>query len=616
MPTRQARRAGPPAVFCALAHAAVLARMGAAESDRVLDAALRQPRGRELLGPGLSAFQAHYQELPAGRLDEALEHVEEGIAALEAGDGSNRLPYVLVFKMAIHEARGELDQGLETFASTLAVAQRSGLAGYVGAGARLAAATMLALLDRPQEAEVQLARVDRDWSSWAGCDKHAARAVLAWRAGDMSTAAVESRRALEESRRMPAFDRVRPAAVLAPVLCDAGEPDTAREALAGVLAALGAGESHARTRAALACVLYRLGDTAGAHAALAAAFEEAGDGARFFLRSEWPQVEEVLWSALESGSVEAGRAMDALDGAFPGGSQVVALADHPRAEVRAAALAAAGAAGRPEALARLADSNGAEARRLRRNPPPLAFRTLGGFEIRRGSYVVDGSRWERKVAERVVRFLLVRGGALAPEDELLEAFWPDKPPASARRGLQTAISSARSVIDLPWEQSRLTVQDRSYALTFAEGDKLDARAFEAAAGRALSADGPERMAALEAATSLWNGEPLPEERYSDWAASWRERLISLHADVLGALAEAHTRAGDHPAAARAARTLVDLDPLNEHAQRLLMGAYAAAGRRGAALRQFLECRRALVEELGLEPEAETLALQRRILAGA
>jgi hypothetical protein len=31
---------------------------------------------------------------------------------------------------------------------------------------------------------------------------------------------------------------------------------------------------------------------------------------------------------------------------------------------------------------------------------------------------------------------------------------------------------------------------------------------------------------------------------------------------------------------------------------------------------FLECRRALVEELGIEPGAETLALQRRILAGA
>ena len=71
--------------------------------------------------------------------------------------------------------------------------------------------------------------------------------------------------------------------------------------------------------------------------------------------------------------------------------------------------------------------------------------------------------------------------------------------------------------------------------------------------------------------------------------------------MLAALAEAYRRRGDHAAAVRAARALVDLDPLDEHAQRLLIGAYAAAGRRGDALRQFLECRRALVEKLGIEP---------------
>jgi DNA-binding SARP family transcriptional activator len=426
---------------------------------------------------------------------------------------------------------------------------------------------------------------------------------------------------------MPAFDRVRPASVLAPVLCDAGRPDVAREGIESVLEALGAHESRARTRTALACVLHRMHEDEAACTELAAAFDEAGEGARFLLRSEWPQVEEVLWSALEVEAVDAETAVSALDAAFPGGPQVVALVDHPRAEVQGAALATAAAAGRPEALALVAEresedgpaqSPGLDAvrERLERRPPPLRFRTLGQFEIRRGAYAVDASRWERKVAERVVRFLLIRGGELVPEDELLEAFWPEKAPDSARRGLQTAISSARAVLDLPWEQSRLRVQERSYALTLREGDRLDADEFDAAAERALATTGPERVAAMEAAARLWTGEPLPEERYSDWAASWRERLTSLRADVLAALAEAHRRAGDHAAAARAARALVDLDPLDEHAQRLLMSAYAAAGRRGAALRQFLECRRALVEELGIEPDAETLALQRRILAGA
>ena len=233
--------------------------------------------------------------------------------------------------------------------------------------------------------------------------------------------------------------------------------------------------------------------------------------------------------------------MAALAEAFPGGPEVAALAEHPRPEVRDAALLAAAASGRPEALARLAESTpGVDAAQepLLRRPPPLAFRTLGRFEVRRGAWVVDPAPWERKVAERVVRLLLVRGGGLVPEDELVEAFWPDKPPGSARRGLQTAISSARAVLDLPWEPSRLRTDERAYALVLRAGDAVDADAFVAAAERALADQGPERVAGLEAAARLWTGEPLPEERYSDWAAAWRERLSSLYGDVLGALAEA------------------------------------------------------------------------------
>jgi DNA-binding SARP family transcriptional activator len=108
---------------------------------------------------------------------------------------------------------------------------------------------------------------------------------------------------------------------------------------------------------------------------------------------------------------------------------------------------------------------------------------------------------------------------------------------------------------------------------------------------------------------------LPEERYADWAAPWRQRLIDRHAEVLAALIDANAATGDLGAAADVARRLVELDPVNETAHRQLMVAYARAGRRGHALRQYLACRSALVTELGVEPGEETAALPRRVLAG-
>ena len=85
--------------------------------------------------------------------------------------------------------------------------------------------------------------------------------------------------------------------------------------------------------------------------------------------------------------------------------------------------------------------------------------------------------------------------------------------------------------------------------------------------------------------------------------------------MLTALADARSALGDHPGAVDARRRHVGLDPLDEAAQRGLMVAYARSGRRSYALRQFLACRRALVDGLGIEPAQETVALQRLILAG-
>ncbi len=90
---------------------------------------------------------------------------------------------------------------------------------------------------------------------------------------------------------------------------------------------------------------------------------------------------------------------------------------------------------------------------------------------------------------------------------------------------------------------------------------------------------------------------------------------SRYGEVLSALSTAQEDAGDSPQAIAVARQLVELDPLNEDGHRRLMLAYARTGRRGHALRQFLECRHALVTALGIEPSDETAALQRRVLGG-
>jgi DNA-binding SARP family transcriptional activator len=228
----------------------------------------------------------------------------------------------------------------------------------------------------------------------------------------------------------------------------------------------------------------------------------------------------------------------------------------------------------------------------------LTYRLLGQFEVRRDGRPVDEDAWERPMAARLVRFLLVHRRTTVTEDLALEAFWPGRPPASARRVLGVPV---------------LTATERTYALELRPGDAVDADAFERGAATARR-DGGRR--ALAAAAALWTGDPLPGDRYADWAAAWRDDLVDRYREVLAALADAELRAGDAAAALRAARRLLVLDPLDEAAHRRAMQAHAALGRRVRALEQYATCRRLLVDSAGLEPSRETAALQAEILSGA
>src|ERR1700752_4502313 len=83
-------------------------------------------------------------------------------------------------------------------------------------------------------------------------------------------------------------------------------------------------------------------------------------------------------------------------------------------------------------------------------------------------------------------------------------------------------------------------------------------------------------------------------------------------DILYRLSAKQDAAGDHEAAIQSGRRLVFLDALWEFGQRALIRAYAPAGRRGEALRQYRSCAETLKRELGVAPDVETQLLASEI----
>ena len=74
-------------------------------------------------------------------------------------------------------------------------------------------------------------------------------------------------------------------------------------------------------------------------------------------------------------------------------------------------------------------------------------------------------------------------------------------------------------------------------------------------------------------------------------------------------------AGDIEAACRNAARMVEIDPTEERAHRLLMRCYVFLDRPAEALRQFERCRAALWDELAARPGPQTLSLLQAIREG-
>ncbi len=229
----------------------------------------------------------------------------------------------------------------------------------------------------------------------------------------------------------------------------------------------------------------------------------------------------------------------------------------------------------------------------------LRFKVLGGLEVAGG----NGTSLTRKT-KLVAAFLALQRGQPQSRERLADLFWENSPEEQARKNLRQCLSTLRKHLG----RTLITDQDR-ISLDPGAVD-LDAERFE----KLVGGDGLEQ---LEQAAAIYRGDLLAgfnikENVFEAWIRPERERYRNLMVDGLVKMLEYYEASHDTGAITKSATRLLALDPLNEAAYRILMRTYAAQGRHGAALKQFEDCRNILKRELGIEPEPETVALNRDI----
>ena len=193
-------------------------------------------------------------------------------------------------------------------------------------------------------------------------------------------------------------------------------------------------------------------------------------------------------------------------------------------------------------------------------------------------------------------------------DDLEQAVWGDDSPISARHTIATHIFRLRRL------GLAINTRDDLYILE-TPTDALEVERLAAEGGAALDAlDRAAAKRALSQAVSLWRGRPLidlddlPEAEIA--AARLQELVDRLREDLLGLELDE----GKAAELVGVARQLVDEQPYRERRWELLMLALYRAGRQADALDAYAECRRRLIDDLGLDPGTSLRRMQQAVLA--
>ncbi|MGN9908002.1 AfsR/SARP family transcriptional regulator [Phytohabitans sp. LJ34] len=247
----------------------------------------------------------------------------------------------------------------------------------------------------------------------------------------------------------------------------------------------------------------------------------------------------------------------------------------------------------------------------------LEVRVLGPLEVRaNGAALPLGTRKQ----QTVLAMLAVQAGRVVGVEELIDELWPDDPPASAVPNTRTYAANLRRLFDATdAARGLIRRQGDGYVLrTDRSGVDLQAFLDECQGARELRAAGEPAKAAtvLAGALARWRGSMLAGVTQGPVLAARSAALEEERLVATEDLADVHLELGQPAEAARLMRDHTQMHPLRERAYGLLMRARAAAGDVPGALSTYTAARRALGEELGIEPGPALRRLHRDLLKPA
>jgi predicted ATPase/DNA-binding SARP family transcriptional activator len=240
----------------------------------------------------------------------------------------------------------------------------------------------------------------------------------------------------------------------------------------------------------------------------------------------------------------------------------------------------------------------------------VRYRLLGSLEVEGD----DGVRVAIPAPKRraLLGFLLIQRGRPVSRTQIVDALWGEEAPDAATESLFAHVSRLRRELGAETIRTipggyQLMIDDHDLDIVEFEQDVKSGR-------RAIRAgDWMAVVAALQRGLERWRGPALVDFVGDAFAQPEVARLDELRLTSLEDLMDAQLELGRHSEVVGELEALIETHRLRERLWELLILALYRGGRQAEALARYREIRRALRDELGLDPSPTLQDLQLRIL---
>ena len=231
----------------------------------------------------------------------------------------------------------------------------------------------------------------------------------------------------------------------------------------------------------------------------------------------------------------------------------------------------------------------------------IAIKLFGQTVVDNGAVQLPATALGGVKPRQLLEMLATELGKPLSKDLLAERLWEGKPPATYIATIESYVCVLRHHAGLGRGRSAVLATTTSGYLLDPERVSVDLVQVRELCGR-------EGVAPALQALDAVSGDLLAGDPYASWARAERESFDELLAATCVRAATEANAGGDSATALRLARAAAERSYLSEPAARELMVALERTDERWQALRVYDQLRKDMLDDLGVEPGAETTQL--------